>query len=53
MRHKLLARSASLAALTLPSLALSQTLELGPDDGGHNRHESPQNFVVELRFFLW
>ncbi len=53
MRHKLLARSAALAAFALPSLALSQTLELGPDDGGRNRHESPQNFAVELRFSPW
>ncbi len=53
MRHKLLALSASFAALALPSVAPSQTLHLGPDDGGRNRHESPQNFAVELRFSPW
>lgn len=43
----------ALAALALPALTSAQTLELGPADGGHNRHESPQNFAAELRFSPW
>jgi hypothetical protein len=53
MRPTAIALSASLAALALPSLSAAQTFELGPSDGARNRHESPQNFAVELRFSPW
>lgn len=53
MRPIALALSASLAALALPSLVTAQTLEIGPTDHGRNRHESPQNFAVELRYSPW
>jgi hypothetical protein len=53
MRSNVTALAATLAALALPSLSAAQTFELFGSDGANSRHESPQNFAMELRFSPW
>ena len=40
---------AGFLAVTAPSVAHAQTFELFGPDGSRSRHESTQNFLVELR----
>lgn len=53
MRSNVTALAATLAALALPSLSAAQTFQLFGSDGANSRHESPQNFAMELRFSPW